>query len=120
MTYPATETPTTAAGPPPRTVFDPHFTTAAPPPDIHKAGDDVIAKGGGDDEQFWISIETHQMLLVTAPTIESAIAKAVVNFEGNDPDITEVSRDVHTCAHGSEDAHDEYDAHGGEMDEEAD
>ncbi len=108
-----TVTPSTTGGPPPDPVFDTPYTT--PPTDIHKEVDDVVAQGGGgEDEQFWISVQTEQMLLVTASTIEAAIAKAVVNFDGQDPDIVEANRDVHVCAHGSADAHDEYDTHEGE------
>ena len=119
MTHPTavpTETPTTTAGPQ-NPVFDTPFSTP-PPSDIHKDVDDVVAQERGEEEQFWISIDTHQMLIVSAPNLEAAIAKAVVNFDGLDPDIEEVTRDVHTCAHGSEDAHDKYGAHAGEEEEE--
>ena len=57
---------------------------------------------GEEDEEreYLVDIDTHQALLVRATTPETAVAKAVLyTIESDDEDVTEVARDVHTCAH---------------------
>lgn len=72
--------------------------------DIHGEAN-RIANGGkdadeDDPEEFVVTLEVSDVLIVRAASVEDAVAKAVTrNPVGSDFDIETVSHNVHACVH---------------------
>lgn len=81
--------------------------------DIHRAADEIVSSRGDDTEEFVVSVEVYDVLLVRAKSPEEALAKAVTgNPDGSDLDMDYVTHDVHACVHSGEEH-----KHGGDEEE---
>lgn len=97
-----------------------HGPTVVHPPtgimDIHRAADEIVGGRDDDTEEFVISVETYDVMIVRAGTAEDALAKAVTgNPDGSDLDVAYITHDIHACVHtGDEIERDEHGHEGGD------
>ena len=85
--------------------------------DIHREATEIANSGDDDKEEFVVSVETADVLIVRAASPEEALAMAVTgNPDGSDMDMEYVAHDVHACVHTGEEHKHEGDEH--EHDEE--